>query len=246
MLHLAGPFVDTHSIVGGIIRACGGTVASAVAQSTTDALVIGRGEKGEGGKPNGKGERPESSAKYINAFAINERREAAGKPPILIIYEEALLAFILSAEAETLAEAAGGRAKRRSGPAAPKDATDKPYHQPDLRAIRFTSIAQQAHGRGEPGAKGGVLADALAARRLQPQNGPCRRAERQSDVCLDGPPDGERVDGAPPELAPELIMICWARCGTPRAERRLTVATDDEPTVDAAPPPPAAAAAAGG
>ena len=50
----------------------------------------------------------------------------------------------------------------RSAPST-RNTTSTPYHKPDARAIRFTSIAQQAHAKGEPGAKGGVLADALAA-----------------------------------------------------------------------------------
>ena len=51
------------------------------------------------------------------------------------------------------------------------------------------------------------------------------------------------ADGAPPELAPELIMICWAPDVAHREQSDGSLQPTDEPTVDAAPPPPAAAAA---
>lgn len=48
---------DTHALVGGLLRRCGGEVVASVAKGSTGLLIVGRGEKGENGKPDGKGGR---------------------------------------------------------------------------------------------------------------------------------------------------------------------------------------------
>ena len=48
---------DTHAVVGGLVRRCGGAVVASVAKGSTGLLIVGRGEKGENGKPDGKGGR---------------------------------------------------------------------------------------------------------------------------------------------------------------------------------------------
>ena len=48
---------DTHAVVGGLVRRCGGEVVASVAKGSTGLLIVGRGEKGENGKPDGKGGR---------------------------------------------------------------------------------------------------------------------------------------------------------------------------------------------
>ena len=72
-----------------------------------------------------------------------------------------------------------------------------PVHLPDLCAIRFTTIAQCAHGRGEPGGKGAVLADALAAPKgmsLVSVFSP-RKGMFDSELVEPGPPAILRDDG---------------------------------------------------
>ena len=48
---------DTHAVLGGLVRRCGGEVVASVAKGSTGLLIVGRGEKGENGKPDGKGGR---------------------------------------------------------------------------------------------------------------------------------------------------------------------------------------------
>ena len=81
-----------------------------------------------------------------------------------MLYEDELVPFLRSSTARALVEAAAAMpAGARRGASPVKEATRPPLHAPDLRAIRFTSIAQRAHGKGEPGGKGTLLADALSA-----------------------------------------------------------------------------------
>ena len=160
---------DTHAMVGGLVRRCGGVVAPSVTKGGanrggTGLLIVGRGEKGENGKPDGKGLRPESSGKYDAARRFNLSLAAEGKPPIAVLYEDELVPFLRSSTARALVEAAAAMpAGARRGASTVREATRPPLHVPDLRAIRFTSIAQKAHGFGEPGGKGTLLADALSA-----------------------------------------------------------------------------------
>jgi hypothetical protein len=64
---------DSHAEVRALVRRLGGQglPGGGVTKSETDVLIVGRGEKGENGKPNGKGEAAESSAKYAAALKFN-------------------------------------------------------------------------------------------------------------------------------------------------------------------------------
>ena len=179
--------------------------------------------EGEGGKPNGKG--GGRRAAHINAFAINERRRRRANRRSCPI-RGAPHVYTLGGGGDP-AEAAGGRAKRR---AARRRQRTLPITVPPTGSTRDPVHLHRAAGarQGRAGRQGRrACGRARSAGGLQPQNGPCRRAERQSDVCLDGPPDGERrrwrAAGARARAHHDLL---GARCGTPRAERRLTVATD--------------------
>ena len=143
---------DTHTDAAELVRRCGGIVVDHVTKSSTQLLVAGRGEKGENGRENRRQEAVESSGKWRRAKQYG----------ICIVCEEELLGLLLSEEAGQLVEAAEVAAATWR-PRQITSVTAAPVHLPDLRAIRFTSVAQRAHGMGEPGAKGAVLADALAA-----------------------------------------------------------------------------------
>ena len=98
------------------------------------------------------------------------------------------------------------RVKRKS-PNAPKDGTSTPCHLPDLGAIRFTSIAQRAHGYGEPGFKGGVLADALAAPPGFSLSAALVTAQScQAYFVWAMLQTASVADGAPPEMSREMGM----------------------------------------
>ena len=159
---LGGDGADSHAALRSLISRWGGCEAAAVTRGGTDILIVGRGEKGEGGVADGKGLAAETSRKYLDAVHCNGRTEADGLPPITLVYEDELFPFLLSARRQALVEARGQRGRRPSA-IGPRDATRPPAHAPDCRAVRFTSIAQQAHGRGDPGGPGAILADALAA-----------------------------------------------------------------------------------
>ena len=84
----------THTELKELIRRCSGQFSLTVTKAGTDLLVIGKGEKGEGGKENGKGEDPRSSQRYQDAIRFNESLEKEGKPCIVILSEELLLADV--------------------------------------------------------------------------------------------------------------------------------------------------------
>ena len=174
---------DTQGYFKEIVVDLGGTCRDAVNGNTT-VLLVGRGEKGEGGRRDGKGASPTTSAKYRNALEENERRAektadeeqkrsdreaellanprlkkkyvSKSFPPIRILYEEEFLDWLATldagaAEAPAAAEAAGAKE------------TLPPKVAPSLTDIRYSPRRGAAHGRGEPGRDGAILADALAA-----------------------------------------------------------------------------------
>lgn len=215
---------DTHAVLDGLVRRCGGAVAPSVTKGAanwgTGLLVVGRGEKGENGKPDGKGLRPESSAKYAAARRFNLSLAAEGKPRIAVLYEDELVPFLLSSKARALVEAAAAMpAGARRGASAVRKATRPPLHAPDLRAIRFTSIAQRAHGRGEPGGKGALLADALSAPdgfTLGAALVAARSVNEQFAWTM--LQTASVADGAPDDLTPEIIMVQWGADPAHRAQ----------------------------
>ena len=263
---------DTHAEVRALVRRLGvlGLPGGGVTKSETDVLIVGRGEKGENGKPNGKGEAAESSAKYAAALKFNaewsERHKkraaehasscpdaaadgaAAGsaaataatataaataaaataaaaqcstagsvdRPPIAIVYEEDVWAFALSEGARELVRARAGRPQRLACP--PREKTMPPMHKPDLRAIRYSSISQQAHGRGEPGVKGSVLADALAAPEGYSLMSALIAAQSVDPSFVWTMLQTASVsDGAPSKMQPSIILIDWVPDPTRRA-----------------------------
>ena len=60
---------DTHAVVGGLVRRCGGAVVASVPKGSTGLLIVGRGEKGENGKPDGKGGRAGSKRRLYPSVA---------------------------------------------------------------------------------------------------------------------------------------------------------------------------------
>lgn len=198
---------NTHSALSRLVKQCGGCVKSSVSRGSTDVLVVGCGEKGENGKPNGKGEPAESSQKYLNAVRFNKTR----KRRIAILAERELLVFLFSGAARKLqaAVAADPPVLRQVGC---QERTSAPRHKPNLRAVRFTSVSQQAHGRGEPGAKGALLADALAAPEGATAVGAVIVAQSLSEPFLWTMLQiASCADGAPPALAlEEIVMVRWS------------------------------------
>ena len=249
---------DSHAEVRALVRRLGGQglPGGGVTKSETDVLIVGRGEKGENGKPNGKGEAAESSAKYAAALKFNtewsERHEkraaehasacpdaapdgaaaiAAGaaaaavataaqcstagsvdRQPIAIVYEEDVMAFVLSEGARELVRARAGRPSRPVGQSSqqPRATTLPPTHKPDVRSIRYTSISHQAHGRGEPGVKGSVLADALAAPEGHSLVSALVAAQSVDPSFVWTMLQTASVsDGAPSNMQPSIILIDW-------------------------------------
>ena len=208
LLMSGGEQADTHTELKLFIKRCGGEVVPSVSKASTDLLLVGRGEKGEDGKETGKGEDPRSSGKYKAADDYNASLEKEGKPPIVILSEEELLPWLLSAAAkERIAHAASRTPK---APSAIKAETANPFHKPDLRAVRFTSTAQRAHGCGEPGGKGSVLADALAAPQGYTLASALVTAQSiNASFVWTMLQMASVADDAPPDLAPEVTMVHW-------------------------------------
>ena len=63
---------------------------------TTDVLIVGRGEKGEGGKPNGKGEAPQTSESYRTAARLNGEAKQGDARRIAVISEEHVRSRLIS------------------------------------------------------------------------------------------------------------------------------------------------------
>jgi hypothetical protein len=172
---------DTRRDVIEICSLLGATLQADVTQKTT-LLIVGLGEKGIGGHRDGKGAAPETSDKYRKASTINSKRtekrrsenqkrldrdkametnarlkkayEPAAVPAdIKILYEDKFYEFLRSLPAQDDAPAVS---------TAPATRTAAPLLPPDLGAVRFTHKTRAAHGKGEPGREGSMLADALA------------------------------------------------------------------------------------
>ena len=214
---------NSHAEAAALIKRCGGVVVDSVTKSATHLLVAGRGEKGEDGHANRKLELVETSGKWRAAKHFNESLISSGRRPIMMLYEEELLPFLLSQEARELAEdvAMEAAATEGAGPSSRRaipPQTAAPVHLPDLRAIRFTTIAQCAHGRGEPGGKGALLADALAAPKGMSLVSALVAGQSLSEAfvwtmlqtasCADG------SSTAPNVQEPELIMVRWSGGGS--------------------------------
>ena len=137
-----------------------------------------------------------------------------------MLYEDELVPFLLSGKARARVEAAAAMpATARRGACAPREATAPPLHAPDLRAIRFTSLAQRAHGCGEPGGKGALLADALAT----PDGftlGAALVAARSVNEMFAWTmlQTASVADGAPADLAPEILVVQWGADAAHRAQ----------------------------
>ena len=130
---------------------------------------------------NGKGEAPETSEKYRKAVTINSKRaetrrseeqkrrdreeamrqnsrlRAPYEPKrvpadVKILYEDKFYELLRSLPAQHDGQAYVGPATR----------TAPPLLAPSLDTIRYTHKTRAAHGMGEPGKEGGMLADALA------------------------------------------------------------------------------------
>jgi hypothetical protein len=146
--------------------------------------------------------------------------DLSGKPTIAVLYEDELVPFLLSSKARARVEAVAAMpATARRGACAPREATAPPLHAPDLRAIRFTSLAQRAHGCGEPGGKGALLADALAT----PDGftlGAALVAARSVNEMFAWTmlQTASVADGAPADLAPEILVVQWGADAAHRAQ----------------------------
>ena len=71
---------DTHAVLGCLVRRCGGEVVASVTKGGTSLLIVGRGEKGENGRPDGKGGRAGSKRQSLS---LNGRSTAPARPASL-------------------------------------------------------------------------------------------------------------------------------------------------------------------
>ena len=181
-----------------------------------------------------------ASEKWAGEKASLAHFDPSGKPTITVLYEDELVPFLLSSKARARVEAAAAMpATAQRGAYAPREATAPPLHAPDLRAIRFTSLAQRAHGCGEPGGKGALLADALAA----PDGftlGAALVAARSVNEMFAWTmlQTASVADGAPADLAPEILVVQWGADAVHRAQGGSAAPVPA--------PAPAASATAGG
>mmetsp|Transcript_85644 Transcript_85644/g.256563 ORF Transcript_85644/g.256563 Transcript_85644/m.256563 type:complete len:1047 (+) Transcript_85644:72-3212(+) len=215
---------DTHRDLTLLVEGCGARALPTLAKQQTDILVVGRGEKGENGKTDGKGLDVRTSSKWRQAHEYNTAAASQGnKPQIIVLWEEELLPFLLSGESRKII-AKGGPPER-----AVAFLTKVPTHRPDVRAVRYTSIAQQAHGCGEPGTKGAVLADALAA----PLGLTCVNAfvaaqSMNSAFVWTMLQKASVGDGAPAHLGlEELVLVQWSG-GLAEEEDTMVVVEEEE------------------
>ena len=237
---------DTQGHIRELTARFGGRCVDGVT-STTTVLVVGRGEKGEGGKRDGKGESPTTSSKYRKALKENEKRgekeadeqrkfdeqaaQIAAKkarkpyekrkyPAVKILYEDEYLAWIATLDGAPAAPAAPPVDERTS--------TAAPKHAPSLDEIRYTPRTGAMHGRGEVGA--GALADALAA----PKGFTLDNALVASGEQLDGIFAHTMLqrcacaDGAENDFCESYVTVQWSGAGGVYDERGGDASDGDE------------------
>ncbi|KAH8075374.1 hypothetical protein JL721_1379 [Aureococcus anophagefferens] len=247
---------DTQGHIRELTARFGGICRDGVTSSTT-VLVVGRGEKGEGGHRDGKGESPTTSSKYRNALKENEKRgkkeaaeqrsfdEQAAKiaakkarkpyekrkyPAVKILYEDEYLAWIATLDGAPAAPAAP--------PVDGATSTAAPKQQPSLDEIRYTPRTGAMHGRGEVGA--GALADALAAPKGFTLDNALVASGEQLDgifahtmlqrcACADGAGGKhDDDDGAAMEYCESYVTVQWSGAGGVYDERGGDASDGDE------------------
>ncbi|KAH8063004.1 hypothetical protein JL722_2158 [Aureococcus anophagefferens] len=247
---------DTQGHIRELTARFGGICRDGVTSSTT-VLVVGRGEKGEGGHRDGKGESPTTSSKYRNALKENEKRgkkeaaeqrsfdEQAAKiaakkarkpyekrkyPAVKILYEDEYLAWIATLDGAPAAPAAP--------PVDERTPTAAPKQQPSLDEIRYTPRTGAMHGRGEVGA--GALADALAAPKGFTLDNALVASGEQLDgifahtmlqrcACADGAGGKhDDDDGAAMEYCESYVTVQWSGAGGVYDERGGDASDGDE------------------